>query len=45
MSDEYTTSNEIKEYLLWWIDHSNKIEGYLLWYIDNVNQIKSNNNI
>jgi hypothetical protein len=45
MSDECITSIEIKEYLLWWIDHSNNIEGYLLWYIDNVNQIKSNNKI
>ena len=43
MSDECITSNEIKEYLLWWIGHSNKIEEYLLWYIDNVNQ--SNNKI
>ena len=43
MSDECITSNEIKEYLLWWVGHSNKIEEYLLWYIDYVNQ--SNNNI
>ena len=43
MSDECITSNEIKEYLLWWVDHSNKIEEYLLWYIDYVN--KSNNKI
>jgi len=43
MSDECITSNEIKEYLLWWVDHSNKIEEYLLWYIDYVNQ--SNNKI
>ena len=38
MDDKRITSNEIKEYLLWWIGHSNKIEEYLLWYIDNVNK-------
>jgi hypothetical protein len=43
MSDKSATSNEIKEYLLWWINHSNKIEEYLIWYIDNINQ--SNNKI
>jgi hypothetical protein len=38
MDDKCLTSNEIKEYLLWWIGHSNKIEEYLLWYIDYVNK-------